>query len=271
MRIVLVINKLLLYSHAILTAYQHLYNNTMPYRRLPNTDISRIRVMRIALEKGKDMPPHKLAYTSKNIIKLEKILPQFEHGIHLYRETLTSQNKKNREYNEIVRKARIYLTHFIRVMNMAIYRGELPAETRAFFGLATDDSNVPMLSTENELVNWGRRIIEGEEFRIKKGGSPITNPTIAVVKVRFGNFLDALNYHTTLTRKTMEFGEKISTLRKEADEIILQIWNEVEKTYHSFPADARKEMCEKYGLKYFYRKNEKEKISITEARNNEAR
>jgi hypothetical protein len=241
----------------------------MPYRRLPNTDISRIRAMKIALEKGKEMPPHKLAYSSKSIIKLEKILPQFEHGIHLYRETLASQNKKNREYNEIVRKARIYLTHFIRVMNMAIYRGELPAETRAFFGLATDDSNVPMLGTENDLLNWGRRIIEGEEFRIKKGGSPITNPTIAVVKVRFGNFLDALNHHNTLTKKTMEFGEKINTLRREADEIILHIWNEVERTHHSLADDSKKEMCEKYGLKYFYRKNEIEKNSIAEALNKE--
>ena len=119
-----------------------------------------------------------------------------------YRETLSSQNRKNKDYYETLRKARIYLTHFIRVMNMAIFRGELPAETRAFYGLATDESTVPLLNTENELLSWGRRIIEGEEFRIKKGGSPITNPTIAVVKVRFGNFLDALNHHNTLSQKT---------------------------------------------------------------------
>ena len=235
----------------------------MPYRRLPNTDASRIRAMRIALEKGKEMPPHKLAFSSKTIIRLEKILPQFEHGIKLYREALLSQNKKNREYYEIVKKARIYLTHFIRVMNMAVFRGELPAETRAFFGLATDEANVPFLNTENELLSWGKRIIEGEEFRIKKGGSPITNPTIAVVKVRFGNFLDALNHHNTLSKKTLEYSERINTLRTEADEIILRIWNEVEKTYRTHPEDVRKTMCEGYGLVYFYRKNEIEKISIS--------
>lgn len=237
----------------------------MPYRRLPNTDTSRIKAMRIALEKGKEMPPHKRAFSSKTIMKLEKILPLFERGIKVYRENLSSQNKKNREYYEILRKARIYLTHFIRVMNMAIFRGELQAETRAFFGLATDDGNVPFLNTENELFTWGRRIIEGEEFRIKKGGSPITNPTIAVVKVRFGNFLDALNHHNSLSKKTLEYNEKISILRKEADEIILHLWNEVEKTHRTYPEDARKKMCEEYGLVYFYRKNELEKIKISEA------
>ena len=260
MRIDLDINKLLLYSLTFPTAYQYFYDHTMPYRRLPNTDASRLKAMRIALEKGKEMPPHKLAFASKTTMKLEKILPQFERSLKLYRETIASQNKKNREYYEIVKKARIYLTHFIRVMNMAIFRGELQAETRAFFGLATDDSNAPLLNTENELLSWGRRIIDGEEFRIKKGGSPITNPTIAVVKVRFGNFLDALNHHNALLKKTLEYGEKINTLRKEADEVILHIWNEVEKTYRSYPEDLRKEMCEEYGLVYFYRKNEIEKL-----------
>ena len=111
--------------------------------------------------------------------------------INLQRQSYASQNKKSKEYNEIIRKARLYLTHFIRVMNMAIFRGDLPAETRAFYGLATNESTVPSLNTENELISWGKRIIEGEEFRIRKGGSPITNPTIAVVKVRFENFIEA--------------------------------------------------------------------------------
>lgn len=236
----------------------------MPYRRLPNTDASRLKAMRIALGKGKELPPHKLAFSPKTIIKLEKFLPHFEHSLHLYRETISSQNRKNREYYETVRKARIYLTHFIRVMNMAIYRGDIPVETRAFYGLATNESTVPQLSTESDLTRWGMRIIEGEEFRIKKGGSPITNPTIAVVKVRFGTFLDALNHHHTLIKKGVEYSEKIASLRMEADEIILQIWNEVENTHLNTPEDVKKELCEEYGLVYFYRKNEIEKTAVPE-------
>jgi hypothetical protein len=234
----------------------------MPYRRLPNTDTARIRAMRIALEKGKELPPQKLAYSSKTVLRLEKFLPQFEHNIQLYRHALSSQNKKSKDYNEVLRKARIYMTHFIRVMNMAIFRGELPAETRAYYGLATDDSTIPLLNTENELLSWGRRIIEGEEFRIRKGGSPITNPTIAVVKVRFENFIEAWDHHNSLTKKTVSFTEKNINLRKEADEIILQLWNEVESTHSMLPEEKRKSNCEEYGLVYFYRKGELEKAAI---------
>ena len=150
----------------------------MPYRRLPNTDAARIRAMKIALEKGRDVPPNKMPFSGKLLVKLQKFLPQYENMIQLQRQSYAAQYDKNRDYSEIVRKARLYLTHFVKVMNMAIFRGELSPEIRSFYGLATNESTVPSLNTENELISWGKRIIEGEEFRIRKGGSPITNPIL---------------------------------------------------------------------------------------------
>jgi hypothetical protein len=231
----------------------------MPYRRLPNTDTARIRAMRIALDIGKELPPYKMAYSSKMLVRLQKFLPVFEQSIQRQRQSVASQNKKSKDYNEIVKKARIYLTHFIRVMNMAIFRGELPVETRAYYGLEINESTVPSLSTENELISWGKRVIDGEEFRIRKGGSPITNPTIAVVKVRYTQFIEALNYYKTLNLKTLDIMGKNMELRKEADEIILEIWNEVETTHNSFPEDEKRSMSRDYGLVYFWRKGELKK------------
>jgi hypothetical protein len=228
----------------------------MPYRRLPNTDAARIRAMKIALEKGIELPPHKMAFTSKTLIRLQKVLPQFEHGINLKKESVRFQNSNGRNFFEAERKARIYLTHFIRVMNMAIFRGDLPVETRAYYGLATNDSSVPFINTGNELISWGRRTIEGEEFRIKKGGNPVTNPTIAVVKVRFEQYLDALNYNQTLNKKTDDYARIIVPLRKEADDLISSIWNEVEAYFSESVEEDRRRECEKYGLVYFFRKGE---------------
>jgi len=212
--------------------------------------------MKTALEKGKELPPQKMSYSAKTIVRLQRFLPLFEHNLQLQRQSVEMQNNKSKSYNDTVRKARMYLTHFIRVMNMAIYRGELPAETRAFYGLATNESTLPSLNTDNELISWGRRIIEGEELRIRKGGSPITNPTIAVVKVRFENFLEDFNHHKILIKRALDYAERTSDMRKEADDIILQIWNEVEQSFASLDEDLRRQKCEEYGLVYFYRKNE---------------
>jgi hypothetical protein len=236
----------------------------MPYRRLPNTDTARIRAMKIALKKGQELPPQKLAFSSKTVLRLQKFLSQFEHNIQLYRQSLASQNRRSKEYNEIQRKAKIYLTHFIRVMNMAIFRGDLPVETRTFYGLETNESTVPSLNTENELISWGKRMIEGEEVRIRKGGNPITNPTIAVVKVRFENFNEAFTAHNILAKKTFDYMVINNNLRKEADDIVLQIWNEVEKKHSTQPEERRKVLNEDYGLIYYYRKNELDKLSTGE-------
>jgi hypothetical protein len=235
----------------------------MPYRRLPNTDTARIRAMKTALALGKEFPPSKLAYSSKTLVHLQRFLPQFENSLQLQRQTLATQEKKSKNHNEVVRKSRMYLTHFIKVMNMAIIRGELPPETRAFYGIPTNDPTVPALNNENELVSWGRRIIDGEIFRIKKGGSPITNPTIAVVKVRFEQYLEALNFQNIITKRGQEYSMKVNELRKEADEIILTLWNEVENKFSDLNETERRAACENYGLVYFFRKGELEKAVIT--------
>jgi hypothetical protein len=218
--------------------------------------------MRIALEKGKELPPQKLAFSPKSVIHLEKILPLFERNIRLYRQSVVEQIKRNQDYSEVMKKARIYLTHFIRVMNMAIFRGELSADIRTFYAISKDDSSVPSLSTENEIVSWGRRIIEGEEFRVRKGGNPVTNPSIALVKVRFETFLEAFSYNKILEKKTLDFLEKNMELRREVDEIILQVWNEVENIHKSYPELERMRINEEYGIKYFYRKTELGKDTI---------
>lgn len=235
----------------------------MPYRRLPNTDAARIRALKIALGKWKEVHPSRMAYSAKNVVRVQRFLPGFENIIQLQRQSYALQNCKGKEYLGIAKKARVYLTHFIRVMNMAITRGELPEEARAFYGLATNESTVPSLNTENELISWGKRIIEGEEYRIRKGGSPITNPTIAVVKVRYQNFIEAWNYQKTLSKRTRDYTAKIVELREEADSIIADIWNEVESAHGSLPEDKRIAANETYGVVYFYRKNEPRKSEAT--------
>ena len=231
----------------------------MPYRRLPNTDAARIRAMKTALGIGKELSPLKLAFSARNLVKLQKFLPSFEQSILYQKQINAVQFKKSKNFCEIEKKARIYLTHFIRVMNMAIYRGELSAETRAFYGLATNDSAIPSFSNENEMLTWGKRIIDGEETRIRKGGSPITNPTIAVVKIRFGHYIDALNNNNSVLKKNLDYSRKINELRKEADEIILSVWNDVEATFSGLDENEKRMKCEEYGLVYFFRKSELEK------------
>lgn len=252
------------------SCYQHLVNiitNIMPYRRLPNTDNARLKALNIALSKGKELPPFKLAFSQRSNQQLQSFLNKYEHAMSYYRQCYVMQTKKNDDYSAILKKARLYISHFIQVINMAILRGELQPEVRKYYGLTPGESKIPSLNTENDIVKWGEQLMKGEAQRIAEGSSPVTNPTIAIVRVRYETFLDAYHYQKTLQKNTARALEKLSQLRSEADRIILQVWNEVEESFRDLPDDLRREKAKEYGLVYVYRKNEIGNLSFFTSRN----
>jgi hypothetical protein len=228
----------------------------MPYRRLPNTDSARLRALKSAVKKGKELPPFKMAFTQSTFTKAELFINSFEKAMANYKAAYNVQVEKNKDYQTSQKKARLYLSHFIQVLNMAIARGELPEKIRTVYGMDIDERKLPSLNTDKELIDWGKKIIQGESERTSKGQSPITNPTIAVVKVRYENFVDAFNHQRILQQNTTRAQSDLDNLRTIADELILNIWNEVENHFKDLPDDERREKASDYGLVYVYRKNE---------------
>ncbi|MEA1887616.1 MAG: hypothetical protein U9N72_10460 [Bacteroidota bacterium] len=232
----------------------------MPYRRLPNTDAARIRAIEKALCKGHELPPFELAYTPDTFVKLQAFLPSFKHNYQLQRQSYNKQVESNKDYQELLKKAKTYISHFLRVMNMAVQRKDLRWDTPEFFGLINGHSSLPTLTCEKDVIYWGNKIIEGEASRIRTGRTPITNPTIAVVKVHFENFLEAYHFQKTMYKMTNNYSDKICELRRKADKLIAQVWNEVEDTYSDLPEEEKRSKAEKYGLVYVFRKSELQKL-----------
>ena len=234
----------------------------MPYRRLPNTDSARLKSLKSAHDKGKDVPPFKLAFSPTSFRKIQSILPGFETAIHEHRNSLNIQAEKNKEYQKRLKKARLYISHFIQVINMAITRGDLVPETRGFFGLEEGEKKVPSLNTEEEVISWGQRLIDGEQKRRVRGLSPITNPTIAVLKVHYDKFMEYHNYQKSLKNRSQRAQEKLNETRTNVDNVIQQIWNEVENTFSDLPEEMKREKASEYGLVYVFRKNELGNVNL---------
>ena len=110
----------------------------MPYRRLPNTDNSRLKALKSALKKGKELTPMELAFKQGTFQRARSFLPKWETAISEHKNTYDIQIKNNKEYLRKLKKARLYISHFIQVINMAIHRGELSSSTRSFFHLDED-------------------------------------------------------------------------------------------------------------------------------------
>jgi hypothetical protein len=221
-----------------------------------------LKSLKYAHEKGRDLPPFKLAYSPTSLRKIQSILPVFEHAIFEHKNSLNIQAEKNKEYQKRLKKVRLYISHFIQVVNMAISRGDLVPDTRSYFQLDEEEKKVPSLSTEEEVISWGERLIEGERKRRNKGLSPITNPTVAVLNVHFDKFMEYHNYQKSLKNRSHRAQEDLNAKRSQVDGVIQQVWNEVEDTYNDLPEEMKREKASEYGLVYVFRKNELNNINL---------
>ena len=231
----------------------------MPYRRLPNTDAARIRALKAALKKGQYLEIDTIAYPFALKQKIEFFLPKFEVAITNSKLAKEKQFDNSQKFSEYTKKARLYISHFIQVLNLAVLRDEIKVAHKELYGLPASNT-VPDLLSEASLVEWGKKIIEGEQQRTAQGGIPIYNPTIARVKVHYDIFLDSYERQKNLQALTNRSLEELASMRGRADELILDIWNQVETKYQDVtPNEVRLDKCRDYGLIYYYRYSEKVK------------
>jgi hypothetical protein len=228
----------------------------MPYRRLPNTDLARLRALRIAYEKGKELPPFELTFSQSTFQKVLSNLHLFEKVVQESRQAFNIQVAKSKDYARLLKKSKLYMSHFIQVINMAITRGDMSSADRDYFGFGHDQSKVPSFGSEAEVIKWGDKLIQGETLRIKKGLTPVTNPSMAVVKVRYEDFIEAYKFQKILQKNLQRSQEKLIEQRKIVDTIIAAIWNEVEESYKNLPDESKRNHAKIYGVVYFFRKSE---------------
>lgn len=237
----------------------------MPYRRLPNTDNARIKALNQVFDKGVELPPFKLAFSQAMYHQIKSIMPAFENAISEHRNAMNLHAEKNKDYHVKYKKAKLYISHFIQVVDMAIARSEQQPEIREYFGLNADERKLPNLNTEEEIISCGTKLIEGERNRKISGSTPITNPTIAVVQVHFDKYIDACNHQKSLKKRTELAHDNLEVIRTKIDAIIQQTWNEVEDTFKDLPEELRREKASSYGVVYVYRKNELNGLNLFKA------
>ncbi|MDR1517485.1 MAG: hypothetical protein LBS52_05260 [Dysgonamonadaceae bacterium] len=228
----------------------------MPYRKLPNTDSARIKALKTAIEKSASTHFQHLAVSVATLDEAKKIEIQMERACALYQQTLDTQTNANKSFQNKVKNARMYISHFVQVLYMSVVRAEIKAEQLYFYGLQEANMLVPDLSTNEALLSWGEKIIRGENLRTAKGGVPIYNPSIAKVNVMFSMFKEGYQVQQLCQKSTARMQAKVAQLRSEADRIIFNIWEEVEKHTMDLPMEKRLDENRKYGLIYYYRKKE---------------
>lgn len=232
----------------------------MPYRRLPNTDVARLRAIEAGLDIGKRVALKKLAFSQETLEKLQNFYPLFLGAIRQLNISKQNQFDRSKEYGEVFRKTKLYLSHFLQVVNFAILRGEMKPDVIEFYGLKANSKATPPMNLEAHVLTWGERIIEGEQKRVARGGSPIYSPSIALVKVHYEEFVEAYRHQKMLQNITNRASVRVAELREQADLLIQEMWNEVEEKFTNQSDDEKREKAAEYGIVYVFRTSELKKI-----------
>lgn len=229
----------------------------MPYRKLPKTDQARLRTLQKAVDRNVQNGIFMNVLSHNTYHKTKNLLYNFSREVSAYKKCQSEQSAKrnNEKYETALKRARMYISHFIQVLSLSIVRGEIARGKRHYYGLPTDEDTVPNLSSEAAVLEWGRLVIEGERHRQAEGGVPIYNPTMARVSVEYELFKEQYEHRLQLQQQTTEVLAKISTMRPMCDEIILTVWAEIENSFQALPQDEKLKKCSEYGVIYYTRKD----------------
>jgi len=235
----------------------------MPYRRLPNTDQARLRALEAAISRCEGQSFANQVVSFSALLEAKSCCNTFGTQLSQYQKVIENQINANKQYQQVVANARMYISHFIQVFNLAVIRGDIKSEHKRFYRLEPDAHTVPDLSTDVALLEWGKHIIDGEGERIRNGGTPIYNPTITKVKVHYEIFKEYNGKHKLHHSITNRNRGELVKLRKRCDELILDMWNQVEEKFKNEEPLERLKKCQEYGVVYYYRKEEKKLLQTS--------
>lgn len=228
----------------------------MPYRRLPKTDAARLKAFKTLLNNSD-------IYTVRNRFLdwglLNRAQPLYERlltATEQHRVTLAAQTRNSGKSVALQRRATMYVSHFMQVLLMTVERGEIKRNQMQLYGLPDDITAIPNIKTQETLIEWGTKVIDGEKRRIKAGGRPIYNPSIGMVSTHFDIFREAYETQKRLQQRTAKALADIAQLRPECDDLLLQLWNQIEEHFANLDWNERVQECRKLGLVYYYRRHE---------------
>lgn len=231
----------------------------MPYRRLPNTDSSRLKALETLLENNDIYTARERFLQWKDINEARTLYDKLLTATKQYDMDRQAQRRSASRIEPLQRKAYLYLSHFIQVLLMGIMRGEIKRSALKLYGMQDDATQSPLAPLPSSILEWAPKIVEGEKERIKRGGRPIYNPSIGMVQTHFDIFSETYAKQKQLQQRTHAMEQKLKQMRPDIDSVILRIWDQIEAHFSEegkLVAD-RVEDCQRFGVRYYLRRKEK--------------
>lgn len=219
-------------------------------RKLPNTDEKRNVALTVAKTKKDSTAPQNIVYMTGTITKLDTNQPLFANKMQLRGNALHTQSASTT--NKTAHKARaiMFISHFIQGFNNGVTRGLFSASERAFYQLDVNSNSVPDLITDEQVITWGDRLINGDPERILAGGAAMGFPSIAEVQVEINDFKAAV-IAQSISKDAYDLAQEgVSSMRRSIDKLILKIWDETETYFNGESPSNKRRKSREWGVVY---------------------
>lgn len=228
----------------------------MPFRQLPRSDGDRLQALEAAAAKAAAVDPADLAFTAATKTTLDATLPQFRTELQERGTALGAQVEATTALTAQRERLRMWTSHFFQNLNFGVARGVFQAGDRAFFQLPTSQESLPGMSSEADLLMWSQRVVDGETARVAAGGTAIPFPTSTEVGAERATYVTLQADQSTKRDAADSEQEDVEALRDSIDELVADIWDEVEFTFRKDAPPSLRAKAREYGVVYVPRPGE---------------
>jgi hypothetical protein len=227
----------------------------MYFKKVPETDDGKIRTLQAAIDRKEINGDQEVILSEGEAGELRLFVISYENARFVLKQATKDLTQSQTEYDALFKNAQMYVSHFIQVLLLAIIRNEIKPEALSNYGFESGKApELPDLSTEEAVVYWGEKIIQGETKRMSCGGYPLYNPAIAKVKVHYELFSDVVHSTGIYRQNVVRQRAVLYEMQKEAENMIRDIWSRVEEKYKHLPLQELSEVYQSYKISYLYQK-----------------
>ncbi len=237
----------------------------MPYRDLPKSDDAKGDALRTIFNLANSKTPEELAFSQASIDKVKEFYPVYSKEITERSSALSAQSEATAARVVAESKCRMYVSHFFQVFNMGIDRDEHKASERAFYGLDVSLESVPDMFSADDVRRYAENIIKGEVERVNAGGTAMINPSKDQVEAVYNDFAAKLKDQAEKKTTYSKEQKDVDNIRAQADELIKDVWDEVEFHFRKLPPAAMRREARAYGVVYTSRPGEPPEVETQPA------
>ncbi len=231
----------------------------MPFRQLPATDATRAKALSAALDKSAATTGSTRLISAATAATLQAFHPDWDLQTTERADALGRQTSSTAALDALGLKLRLHTSHFFQVYQLGVARGVHAPSGRAVYDLSVNEETVPNLDAEADLLQWTDRIVKGDPRRVTQFGEPaMANPSAADVATVLASYKSQLTLQSAAKDALEGEQSDVNDLRPAADQLIRDIWDEVEFALRQLDAPTLRRRAREWGVFYALRPGEPE-------------